>query len=212
MDTRYISTSLTRIANFQEVPFSVAPIPRQQWATGDYVVVQVTDPGSGMIKIELTSGRMMTIMKDDYLIGALGDRYATLEATGSWKDIGEDGVLHVLTGAGLFAKLSSKSTFIPSIIEARYIGHVHQAGVARNMQHYVADNPTEVLQKPVILLVGTSMSAGKTTTARIITRQLKLAGQKVVGAKLTGAGRYRDILSVKDAGADYIFDFVDLLN
>ncbi len=31
----------------------------------------------------------------------------------------------------------------------------------------------------------------------------------VVGAKLTGAGRYRDILAMQDTGADYIFDFVD---
>lgn len=32
---------------------------------------------------------------------------------------------------------------------------------------------------------------------------------RVVNAKLTGAGRYRDILSVKDAGSDTVFDFVD---
>ena len=31
----------------------------------------------------------------------------------------------------------------------------------------------------------------------------------VIGTKLTGAGRYRDILAMRDAGADYIFDFVD---
>ena len=31
----------------------------------------------------------------------------------------------------------------------------------------------------------------------------------MVGAKLTGAGRYRDILAMQDAGADHIFDFVD---
>lgn len=35
-------------------------------------------------------------------------------------------------------------------------------------------------------------------------------GLKVIGAKLTGASRYRDILAMKDAGADQIFDFVDV--
>jgi hypothetical protein len=54
------------------------------------------------------------------------------------------------------------------------------------------------------------MSAGKTTTARLAVRRLKLAGLRVVGAKLTGAGRYRDVLSLRDAGADAIFDFVDV--
>ena len=34
-------------------------------------------------------------------------------------------------------------------------------------------------------------------------------GLKVVGAKLTGAARYRDVLSFGDAGARAVFDFVD---
>ena len=63
---------------------------------------------------------------------------------------------------------------------------------------------------PVILLVGTSMSAGKTTSARIIVNQLKGAGLKIVAGKLTGASRYRDTLSLKYVGANYIFDFVDI--
>ncbi len=62
---------------------------------------------------------------------------------------------------------------------------------------------------PVLLLIGTSMSSGKTTSARVIIRRLKGMGLRVVGAKLTGAGRYRDILAMSDAGADAIFDFVD---
>lgn len=63
---------------------------------------------------------------------------------------------------------------------------------------------------PTILIVGTSMSAGKTTSAKIIIRQLKRAGLRVVGTKLTGTGRYRDTLAMSDAGADAVFDFVDV--
>ena len=40
-------------------------------------------------------------------------------------------------------------------------------------------------------------------------RQLRKAGLKAIGAKLAGAGRYRDILSMQDAGAEHVFDFVD---
>jgi hypothetical protein len=32
---------------------------------------------------------------------------------------------------------------------------------------------------------------------------------RVLGAKLTGAGRYRDVLTMWDSGADPIYDFVD---
>ena len=62
---------------------------------------------------------------------------------------------------------------------------------------------------PTILLVGTSMSAGKTTTGRRVCKELDRAGLRVIGAKLSGAGRYRDILSYLKTGASEIYDFVD---
>ena len=77
------------------------------------------------------------------------------------------------------------------------------------MRDYVQDVPEREFGLPVVLLVGTSMSAGKTTSAKVIVRLLREAGLAVVGAKLTGAGRYRDILAMQDAGAEHIFDFVD---
>jgi uncharacterized NAD-dependent epimerase/dehydratase family protein len=61
----------------------------------------------------------------------------------------------------------------------------------------------------VILLVGTSMSAGKTTTARVVVRMLNERGLRVLACKITGAARYRDILSCLDVGAEYAMDFVD---
>jgi len=57
------------------------------------------------------------------------------------------------------------------------------------------------------MMIGTSMSSGKTTTARVIIHELKRAGLKVVGAKFAGAGQYHDILTMKDAGAVQSFDF-----
>jgi hypothetical protein len=79
-----------------------------------------------------------------------------------------------------------------------------------SMNDFVPVIERKNLAIPVLLIVGTSMSSGKTTAARITTRLLAKNGCKVAGAKLSGAGRYRDILSVQDAGADYIFDFVDV--
>ena len=54
------------------------------------------------------------------------------------------------------------------------------------------------------------MSAGKTTTGRRVCKELDRAGMFVIGAKLTGAGRYRDILSYQKTGASEIYDFVDV--
>ena len=53
------------------------------------------------------------------------------------------------------------------------------------------------------------MSAGKTLSGRTIVHLLSQDGMRVTGAKLTGAARYRDVLSYGDAGAVSVFDFVD---
>jgi hypothetical protein len=204
----YIFTSLTRIADFGD-KFSCESIPTDQWSNGDYVACEVVNTAGSESRAELPNGRMMELMKGDVLIGALGVRHATLEATGSWEAVADDGRMHLLTGAGLLGKMTSRSVFMTTLIELRYRGHVTINGRPKNMLDYVVDAPQRPFRTPVVLLVGTSMSSGKTTSARIIARQLKQMGLRVAGAKLTGAGRYRDILSIQDAGADHIVDFVD---
>ncbi len=206
---RFTFTSLTRIADFRE-GFIFQPVPRNDWANGDYVVCEVVNIAGSSIRAELPNGRMVELMKGDVLVGALGVRHATLEATGSWQAVKEDGRMHLLTGAGLLGRMTSRSIFITPLIELQYRGHVFVEDKSQNMKDFVPDIDILPFNVPVILLVGTSMSSGKTTSARIIARQLKLMGLKVTGAKLTGAGRYRDVLSVKDAGADYVVDFVDV--
>ncbi len=207
-DARFIYTSLTRIADFHK-GFDLSRLDRPSWSNGDYVVCRIEEIGGSTVKAELANGRMMHLMEGDLMVGALGVRHATLEATGSWEEVGEDGHMQILTGAGLLGKLTSRSRFVTPLIDITYLGHVCRNGIKMNMANFAGDMYAEKLDIPVILLVGTSMSSGKTTSARIVTRMLKYLGKKVSGAKLTGAGRYRDILTVSDAGADHVCDFVD---
>ena len=210
MNSQYIFTTMLRISDLDKQPFKVEKLDKIKWKTGDYVVGKITDIGNDLAQIELINGRMRSFMKEDLVVGALGERYATLEATGSWKEIEEDGIMHLLTGAGLFGKCTSKSAFIPNLIELKYEGHLVRNGNVCKMDDYVPEVPFSKFNTPVILLIGTSMSAGKTTSARIIVNQLKRSGLKIVAGKLTGASRYRDTLSLKDVGASYIFDFVNI--
>ncbi len=205
-----IFTSLTRISDLAEVPFDIRSLEREFWEMGDYVICKITDPGGHTLLIELQTGRMRGVIGGEMIMGALGDRFATLEATGSWKAVGNNGKMHVLTGAGLFGKLTSKSVYLPPMMELRYVGHAFRNGHKLRMEDFVPQVEERPFQTPVILFYGTSMSAGKTTSARIVTHLFKSAGYSVVGAKLSGAGRYRDILAVKDVGADAVFDFVDV--
>ena len=152
---------------------------------------------------------MRGIMGGELVVGALGIRHATLEATGTWKEVEEDGAMHMLSGGGLMGKLTSRSMFMPEMISIRYEGHVIRAGTKCIMDDFVQPVPSKAYTLPTILFIGTSMSAGKTTSARIVTSLLSRAGYRVLGAKITGTGRYRDILAVKDVGAVDVYDFVD---
>lgn len=209
MQSRPLLTSLTRTAHLEAVDYRIVPSERSGWERGDFVAGIVTGSQTKKYRVELTTGRMMDILEGDLLIGALGAREATLEATGSWEEVGDDGIMQLLTGAGLLGKCRSRSAVLPPLIDVRYEGHVIVDQLKASLQRFRVPAESLVYDVPTILLIGSSMSAGKTTAARRIIRMLKGHGYIVAGCKLTGAGRYRDILSMKDAGADLLLDFVD---
>lgn len=200
--------SLTRIADLDDRPFGLETRSFAEWETGDYVVGVVTD-ASGYHTIELPTGRHMEVAEGDAVVGAFGTREATMEMTGSWRAIGDDHVMHALTSAGLFGAVESRSTLVKPPLELQYYGHVHRDGTKVTMTQSAPAVDARSFTTPTVLFVGTSMSAGKTTAARIVTRRLKRMGLDVLGAKMSGAGRYRDVLSIQDAGADWGFDFMD---
>ncbi len=202
-------SSLVRIAPFESDILPAEALPRTAWETGDYVVVEIDEPPREASRIEITNGRMVHVARGDRIVGALGEREATLEATGTWREVEADGQMHVLTSAGLMGLLTSQSPYRPMPMSVRYRGHVVRNGDKVTMADFAVSADPQPFHVPTVLMTGTSMSSGKTTGARVIIRQFKKAGLTVLGAKLTGAGRYRDILSMGDAGADWTYDFVD---
>ena len=206
--TRYLYTSVTRISELPRQSFDIEPTSRDTWATGDYVVGEVLD-ASGHHTVELPNGRMMEAMEGDLVVGAWGARAATLEAVGDWQAI-EGDTFDALTPAGLFGKLTSRSPFLSQLMQLKYLGHVHVDGVRQTMDSVRSPVQSATLTAPIVLITGTSMSSGKTMSGRLIVRLLSRMGLKVVGVKLTGAARFRDVLSFEDAGAAAVFDFVDV--
>lgn len=202
-------SSITRNADLEKRPFECHPLPRDAWATGDYVLCEVTGKPGPLYRVELPSGRMCQVFDGDLVIGAFGKRAATLEGVGDWESIGNDFALHALTSAGLFGKATSVSPLLPPMMELTYTGHVVRDGKV-TMAQFCAHRDPSPLGMPVVLLIGTSMSSGKTTSGRVIVHELKRRGLTVAAAKLTGAARYCDLLSLGDAGADHMFDFIDV--
>ena len=92
MSTR-VYGSLARIADFANSNFDVVKLDRSQWASGDYVEGEVLGLPTDLYRIEDRQGHMIKVEPGDWVVGALGDRAATLEVVGSWRDIGDDGVM-----------------------------------------------------------------------------------------------------------------------
>lgn len=203
-------SSLTRIAALHDLAYELAPVSQGDWATGDYVAGRVLEPSGMSSRVELPNGRLAGVLPGDLVIGAFGHRFATLEAVGSWEDIGSDDRMDLLTAGGLIGKMTSHSDLAPMPVPLQYMGHVVLGGQKAIMRDFVEPPPPAEFRLPVVLIVGTSMSAGKTTAAKVVIRQLRELGKEVIGCKLTGAGRYRDVLSMRDAGAAHILDFVDV--
>lgn len=183
MTVKYFFASLTRISNLPEVPFFVEPLPREEWETGDYVVGKVDEPPSDLSRVELGNGRNVEVIEGDLVVGAFGKRHATLAAVGEWQNIGDDLRMESLTGAGLFGKATSETK---RHLSFTYEGHVFVDSEKAVMRDFVPPTPDRSFEVPVILLLGTSMSAGKATSAKAIVRLLEQAGLRVIGAKLAG--------------------------
>ena len=207
--TKPFFSSVTRISDLETLPFECRTMPREHWATGDYVLCEAVGRPGPLYQVELASGRMCQVFDGDLIVGAFGKRAATLEGVGGWESIGDDLALHALTSAGLLGKATSVSPLLPQLMRLSYKGHVTRDDKV-TMEQFCARRDPVPVDIPVVLLIGTSMSSGKTTSGRAIVRELKRRGLKVAAAKLTGAARYRDVLSLGDAGADWIFDFVDV--
>lgn len=200
-------TSVARIADFAEQPTTIQPLDRAEWADGDYVVVDVT--GGTPFQIEEPSGRYVEVLAGDTAIGALGRRCATLEVVGDWRAVGDDLEMHTLTSGGVLGRCTSAAQPPPRMATLRYRGHVTRDERVCAMGDFVAPLAAAELCAPVVLIIGTSMEAGKTVAATRIVRELTGMGFRVAATKLTGVGRYKDLLAMSDAGAHAIVDFVD---
>lgn len=206
--SRLLVGSLARIADFDRKTYDVRALERPEWNTGDYVMGEITGKRSVLYNIETTTGEMVEVEPGDRVIGAFGVRAATLEGVGSWMDINDDR-MQALTNAGLFGRFTSISPLLAEPVSLRYLGHLLREGSKLRMRDYALKTDGVTFDVPTILLYGTSMSAGKTMTGRLACRVLSDRGYKVIGSKITGAGRYRDIISFRDNGAAEIYDFVD---
>ena len=137
---KYFFSSLTRISDLAEEGFSVRHRAKGEWV-GDYVVGEVVSRPGALSRVELRSGRMIELVKEDLVVGAFGIRGATLEAVGSWEDIGPEQRFHAMTSAGLFGRVTSLAPLMPPLLTLDYRGHCLRQGRKLVMNDFVRPIP-----------------------------------------------------------------------
>jgi len=183
---------------------------------GDLVLARV-DRIRQHARIELANGRRSRLFVGDLIVVAYGNRYAPdqFEAL-----VPQDlAPCHLVAGGGVASKMRVRSPKVKPATEITPLGLLADAkGKRLNLQDWCKPgvNPKQASQRdshlgdvPVFLVIGSSMNAGKTTTAARLIHGLAADGYRVGAMKITGTGSGGDLWHFKDAGAMDCVDFTD---
>ena len=160
-------------------------------------------------RIYSSENKYVQLYKDDIIFGVLGFRYASDAFHADTIDINN---LHLLTNAGLIGTVRDKHSSISEPTRLKLVGIF-----VNNNSYEVLNLKTEFFKRvridlaypPVILVIGTGMNSGKTTTAARLGRSLIENGIKTAILKVTGSVSQRDLFEFESTGVNYTADFSD---
>jgi hypothetical protein len=180
---------------------------RRQPSQGDLVVARVASLGQHRA-LEDRHGRRLRLYVGDLVVGAYGNRYATDFYEGY---VQKGKHTHLLTAGGVIGTVASSHAKrgLPTVLEV--VGALADGSGARvNLADAPRPDPPPADPQPTtVVVVGSSMSAGKTTTAAGVIRGWVRAGLTVGAGKATGSGSGKDRWVYVDAGARATVDFLD---
>ncbi len=173
---------------------------------GDLLVAEVVSLGKHTT-IETESGQVINIFPGDLLIGAFGNRYATDQYEGyvpaQWPEICD-----LLSIGGVCGHVVSAHTAMASPTRLRILGALcDEHGQPQRLRSFGVTSPKMPRSGQTILVVGTAMNSGKTTTVGTLARALHRAGLQVAAAKITGTAAGKDGRYFVSCGAAPVFDF-----
>lgn len=175
---------------------------------GDLVLARVEKLGHHK-RIELQHGRRAPLFVGDEVVVCYGHRYAPDQFESEVpKDLS---ACHLVAGGGIASLCLTRHSSASAPTRIQPIGLLGDAdGRVINIADW-AIVPGELKQsRPLIVaVVGTTMNAGKTTTAAHLICGMTRYGMRVGGAKLTGTGAGGDRWLMLDAGAAEAVDFTD---
>ncbi len=163
-------------------------------------------------RLELVNGRRARLFVDDLIVVAYGHRYAPDQFESL---VPEDlGACHLVAGGGVASQMRYRSPKVKPPTEITPVGLLADAdGIRLNVGQWCKSGirlqSGNHIDVPVFLVVGSSMNAGKTTTAARLIKGLSADGYQVGASKVTGTGSGGDVWHFIDAGAIDAVDFTD---
>lgn len=175
---------------------------------GDLVLARVERIGKHAA-LELTDSRRATLFPGDEVLVAYAERYAPDQFEAQLPD--SLAPCHLAASGGVAATVVARRAGVVAPTELRPLGLVLGAdGQRLNLQARALPRASGQGPRPLTLAsLGTSMNAGKTTSAAHLIHGLVRAGLRVGGAKITGTGSGNDPGLLSDAGAHWVLDFTD---
>jgi hypothetical protein len=181
--------------------------PRNGPIAGDVALFKVSRVGKNKALVTNTNKRMR-IYVGDLIVGVFGNRYATDAFEGEIEGIRN---LSLLTASGMVGTLKSRHRSAGKPTRLSFVGFLHfTTGQQVNLKQikFNKSQPKSHL-KNLIIIVGSGMNSGKTTTCRKMIKSFSEMGIKVAACKLTGSVSHRDKYEMTSAAAAYTIDFSD---
>ncbi|HWP47744.1 MAG TPA: hypothetical protein VNM22_11330 [Candidatus Limnocylindrales bacterium] len=178
---------------------------------GNLIVVKALEEKLVYDRIELTTGRMAKVAKDDIIVGALGGRKALKGFVGKIPEsIRRGDILHILNLGGVIGIATSGNPEVGNPLRVEVLGMpVVNGKIVHISQGAIPWSSSLTNCPPLVVVAGTCMSAGKTQAATEIIHKLTEKKYRVVGAKVTGVACLRDTLNMQDHGALAALSFLD---
>ncbi|MEM9724357.1 MAG: hypothetical protein AAF909_02710, partial [Pseudomonadota bacterium] len=179
----------------------------QKAMVGDLILCEIEKVGQHA-RTQLAEGRYSEHYPGDLVVLACGARYAPDQFEGV-AEIRPDGA-DMLAAGGIVGHMRRANGQMSKPTRLKPLGRLlDAANGALNVAQFAVRPKESARRIPTFIVVGSSMNAGKTTTAASFVHGLARAGYRVAGMKATGTGAFGDYNAFSDAGASIVADFTD---
>lgn len=184
---------------------------QQPLRAGDLVLARVDRVGKHG-HLESPGGRRVALFVGDEIVVCAGERYAPDQFDASLPY--GLGPCHLVAGGGVAGLVRQRHAAVAPATDITLLAVLtgpagQRVNLADHALHETRDARGPLAGPLVVASLGTSMNAGKTTSAAHLIKGLVRAGLRVGAAKVTGTGSGNDPGLLKDAGAWCVFDFTD---